>query len=112
MVNKCHRCETDPVLYDRLTRNKITSYIRLRNPLPIGIKIMYAGASATPGKGGGLVAGCRYRQHANLDDRKCQTQIICRMEGNRLVKEVMLATIDGEPRRGRTRHEWLDDIKE
>jgi len=37
---------------------------------------------------------------------------ICRMKDNRLVKEVMFGTMDGETRRGRPCREWLDDIKE
>jgi len=36
---------------------------------------------------------------------------ICRMEDNRLVKCVMLGTMDGQTRRGRPSREWLDDIK-
>src|SRR6218665_345928 len=37
---------------------------------------------------------------------------ICRMKDNRLVKEVMFGTMEGELRRGRPCREWLDDIKE
>src|SRR6218665_1793828 len=36
----------------------------------------------------------------------------CRMKDNRLVKEVMFGTMEGEMRRGRPCREWLDDIKE
>ena len=34
------------------------------------------------------------------------------MNDNRLVKEVMFGTMEGELRRGRQCREWLDDIKE
>ena len=37
---------------------------------------------------------------------------ICRMKDNRLVKKIMLGTMEGENRRGRPRREWLDDIEE
>src|SRR6218665_631414 len=37
---------------------------------------------------------------------------ICRMKYNRLVKEVIFGTIEGELRRGRQCREWLNDIKE
>ena len=37
---------------------------------------------------------------------------ICRMKNNRLVKEVMSGTMEGELRRARSCREWLDDIKE
>ena len=35
---------------------------------------------------------------------------ICRMKDNRLVKEVMFGTMEGELRRGRPCREWLDDM--
>ncbi len=35
---------------------------------------------------------------------------ICRMENNRMVKKVMLGSMEGTNRRGRPRREWLDDI--
>ena len=38
--------------------------------------------------------------------------ILCRMKDNRLVKEVMFGTMEGELRRGKSCREWLDDIKE
>src|SRR6218665_73663 len=37
---------------------------------------------------------------------------ICRMKDNRLVKEVIFTTMEGEMRRGKPCIEWLDDIKE
>ena len=37
---------------------------------------------------------------------------ICRMKDNKLVKEVMSGTMEGELRRARSCREWLDDIKE
>jgi len=36
---------------------------------------------------------------------------ICRMNDNRLVKEVMFGIMEGETRRGRPCREWLGDIK-
>src|SRR6218665_3063393 len=36
---------------------------------------------------------------------------ICRMNDNRLVKEVMFGMMEGETRRGRSCREWLGDIK-
>jgi len=37
---------------------------------------------------------------------------ICRMEDNRLVKEVVFLELDGKTNRGRPHWEWLDDVKE
>src|SRR6218665_2087986 len=37
---------------------------------------------------------------------------ICKMKDNRLLKEVMFGTLEGESKRGRPCREWLDDIKE
>jgi hypothetical protein len=37
---------------------------------------------------------------------------ICRMENNRLVKNVVFGMMDGQTRRGRPNREWLDDIRE
>jgi len=37
---------------------------------------------------------------------------ICRMDDNRLLKNVVFGIIDGLNRRGRPRREWVDDIKE
>jgi|SRR6218665_1677571 len=37
---------------------------------------------------------------------------ICRMEDRRLVKEIVFGGMEGKTKRGRTRREWLDDIKE
>ena len=37
---------------------------------------------------------------------------ICRMPQGRLVKKVMLGTMDGNNRRGRPKREWLQDIEE
>ena len=36
----------------------------------------------------------------------------CRMEDNRLVKEVVFEEMEGKTKRGRPHKEWLDDIKE
>jgi len=37
---------------------------------------------------------------------------ICKMDDNRLVKNVVFRFIDGLNRRGRPRSEWMDNIKE
>ena len=37
---------------------------------------------------------------------------ICRLNNNRLIKHTIFAKIDGKPRRGRPRREWLDNIKD
>jgi len=58
-----------------------------------------------------------------LDIKKDVTQLImerklklfghiCRMDDNRLVKNLVFRIIDGLNRRGRPRREWMDDIKE
>jgi len=37
---------------------------------------------------------------------------ICRMDDNRLMKNVMFGIVDRQNRRGRQSKEWMDDIKE
>ena len=37
--------------------------------------------------------------------------LICRMDDNRLVKNVVFGIMDGQNRRGRLSREWIDDIK-
>jgi len=39
-------------------------------------------------------------------------RLICRMDENRLVKNMVFGIRDGLNRRGRPRREWMDDIKE
>src|SRR6218665_420798 len=56
---------------------------------------------------------CKKNIIQQLMDRKLNLfEHICRMKDNRLVKEVMFGTMEGELRRGRPCRKWLDDIKE
>ena len=53
-------------------------------------------------------------EHGTTDHEKKDELFgyICRMKDNRLVKEGMFGTKDGETRRRRPCQEWLDNIKE
>src|SRR6218665_2020145 len=56
---------------------------------------------------------CKKNIIKQIMDRKLNLfEHICRMKDNRLVKEVMFGTMEGEVRRGRPCSKWLDDIKE
>ena len=63
----------------------------------------------------GWNAICFTNKHHTTNQGK-KTKLICshrlqRMKDNRLGKEVMFGTMEGESRRGRPCREWLDDIK-
>jgi hypothetical protein len=46
-----------------------------------------------------------------IEERKLSPfEHICRMRDSRLIKIVMLGTVDGKRRRGRPRRRWLDDV--
>ena len=59
----------------------------------------------------GIDNGCLYLQRRRKERKSNLFRYICRMQDNRLVKEVVFGEMEGKIRRWRPTREWLDEVK-